>query len=149
MDEMGIQDKLEKVTVATIAMVIVCFLLVAVAGVVPGVALASGPRWQVALSATPHNLAPGSEGQVVILATNVGTAPVKVVAPGTPVTVTIHLPSGLTATKLRHEQVGYLNHLSSIKNEFKVNAMSCTVESGSVVTCTWAGELDLPKYETL
>src|ERR1700684_3417085 len=107
---MMIQGKLNSMKMGIV--VVVCALLAVMAGSAP--AMAAAPRWKVGLSAAPRNLQPGGAGEVVVLATNLGNAPVQVLAPGTPVTVNIHLPAGLTATELSRgtPRVGYLNRES-------------------------------------
>jgi hypothetical protein len=131
-----------------VVVVVVCVLLVS--AVQAASAVAVGPRWQVSLTTAPRNLPPGGEGEVAVLASNVGREPVRVVAPGSPVTLDIHLPGGLSAVGLAHEPfVGYLGR-QGIENGLLVeNTMTCNVVSGSLVQCEWAGERDLPSHEVI
>src|ERR1700679_1546414 len=93
------------------AVTVVCGLLASAVFAAPAVATA-GPRWDVSLTTAPRNLAPGSEAEVSVLASNEGHEPVQVVAPSTPVIVDIHLPPGLSAVGLaRPARAGYLNRL--------------------------------------
>ena len=113
-------------------------------------AFASGPRWKVELSSAPRNLAPGSEGAVSVIASNVGREPVRVLAPSSPVKLDIHLPAGLSAVGLAEEpHVGYLDRLGLENGSFVDNNMSCNIVSSSLVQCEWAGERDLPLHEAI
>ena len=113
-------------------------------------AFATGPRWKVGLSSAPRNLAPGSEGEVSVLASNVGREPVRVLAPSSPVKLDIHLPAGLSAVGLaRRPQVGYAERFGEENNKIVRNTMTCNVVSSSLVQCEWAGERDLPSHEAI
>jgi hypothetical protein len=145
---MTITGKLEKLQVTGMAILVVCALLALLAAVGASAALA-GPRWKVEFSAAPNNLPPGGEGEISLLATNLGNAPVTVLPPGTPVTIDIHLPPGLTASEVGHEEVGNLEYVGPENGELRFNNMSCSIESASLLACTWAGERYLPEYQTL
>src|SRR5580693_6196800 len=145
---MTIERKLQKLKVTGMMMVTLCALLAVLAAAGAPAAMA-GPRWKVEFSAAPRNLPPGGQGEIALLATNVGNAPVTVLPPGTPVTVEIHLPPGLTATQVAKEEVGYADYQGFLSSGYQRNEMKCDIESASLLTCTWAGERDLPTYQAL
>src|ERR1700729_1394224 len=77
------------------SIVVATVSLLTVAGLACGASLASAaePWWHLASNARPTNLAPGSEGEIVVDAENVGDAGID--GAKTPVTVTDTLPAGL------------------------------------------------------
>jgi hypothetical protein len=86
-------------------------------------AMAQGAWWHLESRAAPSNLAPGGEGQVIVSASNVGTAEANA-GGGQPITITDTLPAGLTATAIKGE--------SSFPEE---RPMSCSLEA---LSCTYA-----------
>ncbi|HEY5194570.1 MAG TPA: hypothetical protein VIJ39_11955 [Solirubrobacteraceae bacterium] len=89
-------------------------------------ASAATVRWQVNSSVSPTNLALGDEGQIVVIATNLGDAEVD--GASNPVTVTDKLPSGLTATAIsgRAGPVGFRDTLTGVNVECSPMPLSCT-----------------------
>ena len=79
-------------------------VLVVLAGVVALVlagaapAFAEAPWWQVGSETVPTNLPPGGEGQVLVVVSNLGDAPIN--GSEHPVTITDTLPDGLIATAI-------------------------------------------------
>src|SRR5580693_8254409 len=145
---MTIERKLQKLKVTGMMMITLCALLAVLAAAGAPAAMA-GPRWKVEFSAAPRNLPPGGQGEIALLATNLGNAPVTVLPPGTPVTVEIHLPPGLAATQVAKAEVGYLDSFGIEDGAVKFNNISCNIKSPSLLICTWAGERYLPTYEAL
>ena len=93
-------DKLKGLKL-TAGMVAACVGLLVLVGA--AFAFAEGPRWLLTTDSVPRNLPPGGEGQIVVIATDAGNGPVRVLPPSTPVDLTVHLPAGLTATGLRRK----------------------------------------------
>ncbi len=89
-------------------------------------ALAEGPRWQFSLTPVPTNLPPGGEGQIVLLAWNLGGE-----AEGAPVTITDDLPPGVTATAVHGETELAGEHLTQ-----ELEPMRCALTPAP--TCTWS-----------
>jgi len=97
-------------------------LAFALGGAAP--AFAQAPSWLISSEVSPTYLPPGGEGQIIVVASNLGDAP----ANGTtnpPVTISDKLPAGLTATGITGETRG--------ENETK-----CSL---TTLTCTYAGIL--------
>jgi hypothetical protein len=61
-------------------------------------ALAEAPWWQIGSETVPTDLSPGGEGQVIVVLTNLGDAPVE--GGSSRVSFTDMLPSALTATSI-------------------------------------------------
>ncbi len=97
-------------------------LLLAVIGAAP--ALAQAPWWQISSETVPTNLPPGGEGQVLVVVSNLGDAPID--GSKEPVTIADKLPPGLIATAI-HGQV---------KNSVQVECVLTTL------TCTFTGTLN-------
>ena len=66
-------------------------------------ALAAAPWWAVYSEVSPTNLAPGTEGQIVVVVSNLGDAAVN--TSKTPVTITDTLPKGLKAIALTGQAI--------------------------------------------
>jgi uncharacterized repeat protein (TIGR01451 family) len=64
-------------------------------------AQAETPRWRIGSETVPTNLPPGGEGQLLIVLSNLGDAPIE--GENSTVTVTDKLPPGLTATAISSE----------------------------------------------
>jgi uncharacterized repeat protein (TIGR01451 family) len=65
-----------------------------------GPAFAQGPVWHLSVETAPTNLPPGGEGQLQLVVSNLGDAPIDG-GGGKAVIVTDQLPAGLTATAIR------------------------------------------------
>jgi hypothetical protein len=104
-------------------------------------ALASAPRWQLGVSSAPTYLPPGGKGQIAVAATNLGDAAAN--GSGAPVTITDHLPPGVSATSILPFPFTYAGYL-----EYS-GELACSLPSSSLVSCTWSGLPPLPPYETL
>jgi len=61
-------------------------------------ALAEKPSWRISSETVPTNLSPGGEGELLIVVSNLGDAPID--ASTKPVIIADTLPPGLTATKI-------------------------------------------------
>jgi hypothetical protein len=107
----------------------VAVALLAVAVVIGGVGVASAsaatPAWKLASNLTPTDLPPGGEGEIVLLATNLGDGSMS----GQPVTISDSLPAGLTVKGVSFFSPEY-------GDEFDLAPyINCT--SSSPVTCTF------------
>ncbi len=71
-------------------------LAVAVTGATA--ARAAAPWWHISSETLPANLAPGSEGEVIVVASNLGDAPIE--GATAPVIIKASLPAGLTAIEI-------------------------------------------------
>jgi hypothetical protein len=103
---------------ARVALVVLAVTLMAAAP-----AVAEGPHWQLSVTPVPTHLPPGGEGQIVVLAWNLGGE-----GEGAPVTITDNLPTGVTATSIHTVTTFAGNGLPEV--------MSCSV--APVPTCTWS-----------
>ncbi len=97
-------------------------LLLGTADVAP--ALAQAPWWQIGSETVPTHLSPGGQGQVILVLSNLGDAPVD--GRKERVIITDKLPSGLTATAIT----------GPIKNGTQVECTLATME------CTFTGTLN-------
>ena len=97
-------------------------------GVAP--ALAAAPWWQLGGEAAPSNLTPEGHGQLILIASNLGDAPVN--GSKSPVIITDTLPPGLVATGVESVVVGGV-------------PVECSI--ATVITCKFAGILN--PYERL
>jgi len=86
---------------------------------------AAAPWWQLSGEATPSNLPPEGQGQVIVVASNLGDEPINGGAEH--VTITDKLPAGLVATGAE----------TRVVNGVPVNCSTATI-----VTCTFAGILN-------
>jgi hypothetical protein len=87
-------------------------------------AFAEGPRWQLSVTPLPTHLTPGGEGQIVVLAWNLGGE-----GEGEPVTITDSLPAGFTAISIE-------NSTELDGNRFAGDMASCALSPAP--TCTWS-----------
>jgi hypothetical protein len=97
--------------------------LLGVLGVAP--AFAAAPWWQLGGEAVPSNLPPQGQGQLILVASNLGDAPVN--ASKSQVIITDKLPAGLVATGVEPVVVGGV-------------PVECSL--ATVVTCKFAGTLN-------
>ena len=86
-------------------------------------ALAQAPSWQIGSETVPTDLPPGGEGQLLIVLSNLGDAPIE--GANSPVTFTDRLPPGVSATSISGE----------LKNHAQVE---CAL---AALTCTFKGVL--------
>jgi hypothetical protein len=77
-----------------LAVVLASFVLVGMTVSASAASVTAAPGWEVAPQSYPTHLAPGKQGYIVLTIYNVGRAPSS-----SPVTVTDHLPEGLTPTE--------------------------------------------------
>jgi hypothetical protein len=90
-------------TVVVVVAVLVSFFTVSTASaVVPGESCPRGSEysacsagWEISSHVEPTNIEPGGRGQIILYLADVGAANTE---PGQPITVTDHLPEGVTAT---------------------------------------------------
>jgi hypothetical protein len=87
-------------------------------------ARAQAPAWQMSFEASPTDLAPGGSGEVIVVASDVGSGPID--GAKTPVSITDTLPAGIRATAVS----------GTTHNNVEVK---CPVSPASSVTCTFAG----------
>ncbi len=97
-------------------------VVVALAGAAP--TFAASPWWQIGSETAPTNLAPGGEGQLFVIVSNLGDAPIN--ASKSSVIITDKLPEGVSATAIT----------GPIKNQTQVE---CTL---AILQCTFAGILN-------
>lgn len=96
-------------------------------------ASAAGPRWQLSVTPVPTHLQPGGEGQIVLLAWNLGGE-----SEGAPVTITDNLPAGVTATSI--------HTISTFAGNGIPETMTCAPLPA--IACTWS-KATAPFNETL
>jgi hypothetical protein len=106
------------------ALVVAAVSLLALAGAAP--AAAEAPWWHVTSGAAPRNLPPGGEGNINVVATNIGDA--EVPGASAPFTITDTLPSGLRATAISAWRDG--NFMKAAEVTCEVSSVSCTVTGG-------------------
>ena len=88
-------------------------------------ALGAAAWWQLGTESAPTNLPPEGQGQINVVASNLGDAPIN--GSGHPVIITDRLPSGLTATGTETTLI-------------KGVPVECTITT--LVSCTYAGILN-------
>ncbi len=98
-------------------------LVLVLAGTVPACAETLSPWWRVGMEVSPSNLPPEHEGEIIVVASDLGEGPVSG-ADGHPVIITDRLPAGVTAT--------------SISGEAQHGTPSC---SPATLQCTFTGIL--------
>jgi hypothetical protein len=84
---------------ARIALIATALCLTLAALLPSGAAAAPAPAWTLTLTPTPANLAPGKEGEILVLATNVGGGPTT----SQPIHIDTELPPGLVVTNVSTE----------------------------------------------
>ncbi len=94
-------------------------------------ALPEAPWWHVNVGSRPTYLAPGGEGTVAVLATNLGDGQVN--GERVPVTLTDKLPAGVSAISAHFESKSALNQ-GSLEG-------GCSVSSPQTVVCNDPGDL--------
>jgi hypothetical protein len=109
-------------------LVVAAVSLLALAGAAP--AAAEVPWWQVTSGAAPSNLPPGGEGNINVVATNLGDA--EVYGASAPVTITDELPPGLTAS---------VRSLYVDGRARQTTEATCSLSSPHAVSCTFTGTL--------
>jgi hypothetical protein len=102
-------------------------------------AFAVSPWWHLTSASSPTDLQPGARGEIVVTAANLGDGGVN--GSKTPVRLVDKLPAGLKALSV----VG----VAGVKPGILGNrgSVSCSVESSSQGSCTFAGTL--PPYDLL
>ncbi|HXB65141.1 MAG TPA: hypothetical protein VNV42_09740 [Solirubrobacteraceae bacterium] len=98
---------------------------------------ATVPWWQLDSLSVPGNLPPGGSGKLVVSGWNLGEGEVK--GASAKVTLRDRLPAGLAAKTVSGRVAGVAGFIE-LRGEVK-----CAVISGSLVECTFAG--NLPPYE--
>jgi hypothetical protein len=119
-----------------VALVVATLGVFAVVGVSTAAAEGESSWWHLTSGAQPANLPPGGEGTIVVVASNLGDAPVDGAA--SPVTITDTLPAGLEAKSV-------LGFAGSLDNRGGSDTMSCAAPP--VLSCTF-GDVLYP-YEPL
>ena len=102
--------------------------------VLPAVASAASPWWQITTGSEPTNLAPGGSGTLVLTVLNLGDANAS--GATTPITIADALPPGIAALDVR----GYAGARAHQEANVTGN-VPCTLESTSSVSCSFTGEL--------
>jgi uncharacterized repeat protein (TIGR01451 family) len=99
--------------------------LAGLAGLAPGLAQATPTGYlQLTTSQAPTNLPPNSKGTLLVMATNLGDAPIS-----GEIVLTDKLPAGLTA-------LAVTGSTASLPNE---GLMQCMLKSSHEVSCAWKG----------
>ncbi|HZL49048.1 MAG TPA: hypothetical protein VFC30_08540, partial [Solirubrobacteraceae bacterium] len=114
-------------------MVVAAVSLLALAGAAPA---AAEPWWQVTSGAAPRNLPHGGQGNITVVATNLGDT--EALGEVAPVTVADKLPLGLTATAISLFRTGGKTR-SEIASE-----SACSLSS---LSCSFTG--DFQPYENI
>jgi hypothetical protein len=117
--------------------------LLVIAAIASPALAASSPRpwWQLTVSPTSRNLAPGSDARIDVVVDNIGDAPVKAESQG--VRITTKLPSWLAPTEITAPGNGvavYPSVEGLIGGQGRFGTMPCTV-AGSEVSCEYSGSL--------
>ncbi len=94
-------------------------------------ALPEAPWWHVNVGSRPTALAPGGEGTIAVLATNLGDGQVN--GESVPVTLTDKLPAGVSAISAHFESKSFLNQ-GGLEG-------GCSVPSPQTVVCSDPGDL--------
>ncbi len=102
-----------------------------------GVAGAAVPWWKLDSVSVPTNLPPGGSGKLVVVASNLGDGEIN--GASGKVTLRDKLPAGLVA-KSAAGRTGGVGGILELRD-----AVPCAVVSGSLVECTFEGQL--PSYE--
>jgi hypothetical protein len=119
---------------AVLAVCVVAIALVLAAGAPAAFAeeaLPEAPWWHVNVGSRPTYLAPGGEGTIVVLATNLGDGQVN--GESVPVTLTDKLPAGMSAISAQFESKSAYNQ-GSLEG-------ACSVSSPQTVVCSDPGDL--------
>lgn len=130
-----------------LGLALACALLASLTlAALPASALATtaSPWWRLGSRAAPSYLAPGGEGRIIAIASNVGDAPL--ITNATPLTITDELPTGLklaAALKLpTNEESGNVTPYLWIPGGSRAT-LKCTVESAKQLSCNteapWSG----------
>jgi hypothetical protein len=109
----------------------VSLLLLAVTGVAQA-STAAMPVWQVSAGFAPTNLPPSGEGQIVVVATNLGDAEANGASPNAPVSVVDKLPAGLEAITISGGvgPQGFRGLLAGVSVECIKASLSCSYAGG-------------------
>ena len=108
----------------------------------PGTAMAASSWWRVDAMTSPSSLHAGEEGQISLVATNMGYATVE--GSSEPITVTTTLPQGLTVTKIS----GIVGTPNGVEAGLLVTSPADVVNcEEATLKCTYAGPL--PPYESV
>jgi hypothetical protein len=92
-------------------------------------ASAATPVWKLASNLTPTDLPPGGEGEIVLLATNLGDAPTT----GQPVTVSDGLPSDLTVKSVSFFSPQFAQfNLAEFGQCTTVSRVTCSFPTGAL-----------------
>jgi hypothetical protein len=106
------------------------FALVGVLAFAPA-AFADGPAWRVSSMLVPSHLAPGAQGQIILMLTNLGDE--KAVASSSePVKLSVQLPAGLTATEMSVDLAQELFGHVEMGPSCELATLTCTAEGGAV-----------------
>ncbi len=122
---MSLQGRRARMSVATVPafvrrislMASIVSLALTVAATLPAPVSAAAPWWAIYSETAPTNLSPGDEGQLYIVVSNFGDAPIN--GSNEPVTITDELPSGLTATEMPG------TNKNGVSVECSVTTLSC------------------------
>jgi hypothetical protein len=92
---------------------------------------ADSPAWQLKSTLVPSRLAPGSQGQIMLMLTNLGDE--KAVANSSePVKLSVQLPAGLTATEMSVDLAQELFGHVEMAPSCELATLTCTAEGGAV-----------------
>jgi hypothetical protein len=106
------------------------FALVGVLAFAPA-AFADSPAWRLSSTLVPSHLAPGSQGQIILMLTNLGDE--KAVASSSePVKLSVQLPAGLTATEMSVDLAQELFGHVEMGPSCELATLTCTAEGGAV-----------------
>jgi hypothetical protein len=95
------------------------------------VACADGPAWQLRSALVPSRLAPGSQGQIVVMLTNLGDAK-AIASEAEPVKLAVQLPPGLSATEMAVDTAQEGFGQVEMGPSCELATLTCTAEAGTV-----------------
>ncbi len=114
--------KANKLTVLeSVAAFVLACVVIAVAGVAPALAEGEAPWWHVVASVAPSNLQPGSYGQIVVAANNLGDGDAD--GSSSPITISDKLPPGIVPVGIA-SGVGLFSAFGT--GECTLETVSCT-----------------------
>lgn len=95
------------------------------------VAFAEAPAWRLHSALVPSRLAPGSQGQIIVMLTDLGETK-AIASEAEPVKLGVQLPPGLTATEMAVDtaQEGFGG--VEMRPSCELTTLTCTAEAGTV-----------------
>jgi hypothetical protein len=101
------------------------------ASLAPSASASAGPAWSMALKALPANFAPGTDAELLAVATNVGAEPTSGLR-----TLEVTLPESLTPFKASHSKSGGVDQPCAIVAQLVTCEASEPISSGRIFRAT-------------